>query len=618
MLCLAFMGLLLSATSASGEGRYVALQCYPGVGSADHSSAEFSGPARKFAREASCSDRGLGLHSPRRSPRGRHGQWTISAPKGTSFSYVSLQSQQRGAKGWRPAVDLVERGAGAVPIDDIPADGGWHSVWKSGSFDAVVARLGCAKRKRGSSASKGRRRTRSCRRTKRPFVYARQFEFRIADEAAPDISGLTGSLLGGGIRSGLQAASVTASDKGGGLRAVFLRVNGIPTANRGLPCDLTRMGAKTVADKLRPCPPSRSETLSVNASAAPFRPGENAVQACASDYSDSDTGVFPANTTCTAPRIVISNGGCDRVAATSGSDGNSGTILSPYRSGQKLADSLASGQRGCLRAGTFATNTAIEFRRPGITLTSAPGERATVRGLMKIHKEAHGVTVTNLNIDGRSPYRMGPMIYAANATFDNVDVTNYNTGICFLLGPNDPAFGRAINTVIQNSRIHHCGLLPAQNGDHGIYVAASSGAIIRNNWIYDNADRGIQLYPDSQGTQVYGNVIDGNGEGIIISGGGATASSNNLIRNNVISNSKIRWNVESNWPSRVGTGNVVRNNCLWASNSNPYYRERGGVLGVGPLGFTTSGNVIADPRYVSRFWKDFRLQAGSPCASTLG
>ena len=101
--------------------------------------------------------------------------------------------------------------------------------------------------------------------------------------------------------------------------------------------------------------------------------------------------------------------------------------------------------------------------------------------------------------------------------------------------------------------------------------------MIRDNWIYDNADRGIQLYPDSQGTQVYGNVIDGNGEGIIISSDGSSSpSSNNLVFNNVISNSKIRWNVESAVPGGlVGTGNVVRDNCLLAVQPGSLLRPGG-------------------------------------------
>ena len=60
-------------------------------------------------------------------------------------------------------------------------------------------------------------------------------------------------------------------------------------------------------------------------------------------------------------------------------------------------------------------------------------------------------------------------------------------------------------------------MLPANNHEHGIYVEASDGAQIVDNWIYDNADRGVQLFPDAQGTYVARNVIDRNGQGVIFS-----------------------------------------------------------------------------------------------------
>ena len=312
---------------------------------------------------------------------------------------------------------------------------------------------------------------------------------------------------------------------------------------------------------------------------------------------------------------------CDRIASPAGSDANPGTVAAPVQTAQRLIDVLAAGQTGCLRVGTFDFDDVIEVRKPSISLTSYPGERATLKGELKIEKGADHVTVSDLDIDGRSSYNLGPMVFAAYATFDNVDVTNYHTGICFILGAVDPAYGRAVNTVIENSRIHDCGQLPAKNGDHGIYVAHSDGAIIRNNWIYGNADRGIQLYPDSQGAKIYGNVIDGNGEGVIVSSDGETASNYNLIRDNVISNSTIRWNVESNWGGGlVGSGNVVLGNCLWATNDDPYYNRNGGIIvpfDGGTRGFAVSGNLIAEPEFADRAAGDLRMRASSRCLKLL-
>ena len=95
-------------------------------------------------------------------------------------------------------------------------------------------------------------------------------------------------------------------------------------------------------------------------------------------------------------------------------------------------------------------------------------------------------------------------------------------------------------------------MLPAQNHHHGIYIEASDDARILNNWIYDNADRGVQMFPDRAGTYIAGNVIDGNGQGVSF----ARQSANNVVEHNVISNSVLRWNIED-W-ELTGTGNVAR------------------------------------------------------------
>jgi hypothetical protein len=137
--------------------------------------------------------------------------------------------------------------------------------------------------------------------------------------------------------------------------------------------------------------------------------------------------------------------------------------------------------------------------------------------------------------------------------------------------------------------------------------------VIRGNLIYDNADRGIQFYPDAKDSLVTNNVIDGNGEGVIFSsetGGGEYsapyASSGNLVARNIISNSRVRHNVEAFWAGPVGTGNVVRDNCLWNGAQ--------GNVDLSAGGFVASSNVVADPEFVDREAGDFRLEPGSSCA----
>ena len=310
---------------------------------------------------------------------------------------------------------------------------------------------------------------------------------------------------------------------------------------------------------------------------------------------------------------------CDRVAAPSGADNNAGTLADPFRTAQKVADSLSSGQTGCFREGLYAADDIIRVSRPGITLTSFTGERATLKGRLYIVRGANGVTIDGLNLDGRnSASAPGISVNAADTVFRHLNVTTYNDEICFVLGNTD--YGRAVRTIIEKSRIHNCGVLPATNQDHGIYVDNADGTIIRDNWIYDNADRGVQIYPDAQGTEVYRNVIDGNGEGVVISGDGTTASSNTDVHHNIISNSKERWNIESNWPNAlVGRNNRVHDNCMWATSGRDYYNLNGGIIpGTEVLqGFTESDNVISSPGFVNRAANDFTVPADSPCAFAI-
>jgi len=300
---------------------------------------------------------------------------------------------------------------------------------------------------------------------------------------------------------------------------------------------------------------------------------------------------------------AVGSGRCTKVASTTGSDSASGTEAAPFRTAQKLVSSLSSGQTGCLRAGTYSADNEVKVSNAGITLTSYPGERARLTTRLWI--AADGVTVHDLVLDGVNAGDLpSPTVSANDAVFRNNVVTNEHTAICFDLGSR--SYGRAARTLIAANRIHDCGRLPATNHDHGIYVARADDTVIRDNLIYRNADRGIQLYPDAQRSKITGNVIDGNGEGIIFGGDSEVASSNNLIENNLITNAQIRYNVESYYSSGdpIGTGNIVRNNCIWGG-------EQGNTQGPG---FSATDNLIANPLYVDRASGNFALLGGSPCA----
>lgn len=300
---------------------------------------------------------------------------------------------------------------------------------------------------------------------------------------------------------------------------------------------------------------------------------------------------------------------CDLYAGTNGNDAAPGTSSAPFQTVQQLVDRLQPGRIGCLLGGTYRGDVRIaKGGQPGspVRLTSSPGARATIVGRLYVTDSANDVIVSNLYLDGRNDERLpSPTVNGDRVTFTHDDVTNENTAICFALGSSQ--LGTAVDVLIESSRIHDCGELPATNHDHGIYVASSRHAVIENNAIYDNADRGVQLYPDAQSAIVRNNGIDGNGVGVMFAGDAEQASSNNVVRNNVIADSTIRANIEAWWGAAVGSGNVAQSNGGW--------NGRQGNIGT-QSGFVAIGNVIADPQLVDRAEKDFSLRPHSACAGT--
>ena len=307
---------------------------------------------------------------------------------------------------------------------------------------------------------------------------------------------------------------------------------------------------------------------------------------------------------------------CDLVASPTGSDKASGTATSPLRTAQALVDKLKSGQTGCLkgRDGIFNENRWITITTPHITLTSYPGTKATLKGRLWV--DADGVTVTALRLDGRNGEigPRSPVITAADVTFSGNNVFNgHKATSCFGLGSD---YGRAVRTVIENNKIHKCGRLSATGYDHGIYIESSTDAVIRNNYIYDNSDHAIQLYPDAQGTKITGNVIDGNGEGITIGGKGSVASNNNTVTGNIIANSKLGWNVDSGNDGPNATGNIVAYNCIWASSSSSYFNQNYGVQ-PGSRNFQAFSNTFQQPLYVNGTAGNLKLTSTSGCQGVL-
>lgn len=304
---------------------------------------------------------------------------------------------------------------------------------------------------------------------------------------------------------------------------------------------------------------------------------------------------------------------CDRYASPRGRDSARGSARRPFRTVHRLLRSLRPGWVGCLGRGTWSEDVGVaRGGRQGapIVLTHAPGARPTVRGIFSVSRTAHDVIIRGLRLDGaNSDATPSPQVNAERITFAGNNVTNRHSGICFVAGGEFEHYGIARDLRLIGNRIHDCGRLPATGHDHGIYLEGTERAVVKGNLIYGNADWGVHFYPAAEDSLVEGNVIDGNGGGVIFAGEAGYASSGNLVAHNVISRSTRTYNVESWWGDAVGSGNLATNNCLW-----------GGAEGdiAETLGFDAVANVLAEPRFVDAEGRDRRVRAGTECARIVG
>jgi hypothetical protein len=318
------------------------------------------------------------------------------------------------------------------------------------------------------------------------------------------------------------------------------------------------------------------------------------------------------------PVVTRASAACTRwVSSTRGSDAGPGTQTAPWRSISKLVASWQAGDVGCV-SGSFVEDVSI-FRggtsSAPVTLRSLPGTRASLRGRLWVARGADHVVVSHLRLDGRAiddtnrNSLPSPTVNARSTMLLDNDITNARSRVCAVLG-SIRGYGTAIMPTLAYNRIHDCGRRGA-NTHHGIYVESARYARIVWNAIFDNADRGIQLYPDAQRSLIAGNVIDGNGTGIIFSGAEGYASSNNTVVRNVIAGSQVRNNLEHYWeqPGRVGRGNLAADNCLGGA--------RQGDLALPVRGYVARGNTSAIVRYLDRAADDLRPAAGSGCRAWM-
>jgi len=350
-----------------------------------------------------------------------------------------------------------------------------------------------------------------------------------------------------------------------------------------------------------------------------------------------------------APASASADGACDRHASPTGSDAAPGTDAAPVRSVAHLAEILGPGEEGCLPAGaTFTEPIGTFIIDRGAGIPSAPvtirtadpqGEPAIVNGQLWVKPEVHDLAFERIRfLDSPGNGDRGTMlvIHGDRIALRETEIS-YPRGLCVNVGNRSAyvagdteATVASEGFVIERSRVHDCGTHPrvveslreaGQSGVHGLYLINAPGALIRDNYVYDNVSRGLQLWPDTDGALVEHNVIDGNGSNVNIGSSASYGhfSERNRFTRNVISNAVLRsvydrpWgpgdteSVVGNFPASGSYGNTLEGNCVHQADP---------ALRYGGSGYEHTGDVFADPLYVDRSRHDYRLHVGSPCTGT--
>lgn len=302
---------------------------------------------------------------------------------------------------------------------------------------------------------------------------------------------------------------------------------------------------------------------------------------------------------------------CALWAAPYGADTNPGTQSAPFQTLSKLASSLRPGQTGCLPGGSSFVRreviTAVGTGGGRITITTAPGgAKAVLADGVETTQATRYLTLTNLAIGGtaNSPDSKvaGTVVLRGFATA--LTRTDVGPGSLKEIGRSCVVLDHAGRALVSGNVLHECnGASPGLYGA-GVLAATSAGARILDNVIFGNAGGdALALSPNAQVSVVRHNLLVDNRNGVYFGGGPKVAARDNRIEENVITRDAA-FDVHSGYPANapVGTGNVIRANCIWSP----------GATTASGAGFRVGVNRKVNPRVV-KGQGTYRLAASSPC-----
>ncbi len=185
----------------------------------------------------------------------------------------------------------------------------------------------------------------------------------------------------------------------------------------------------------------------------------------------------------------------------------------------------------------------IRFTNCEIKSDHATEVQSSTSSAMATSGEADSIEFINCNIHGFRRY--GTYARGTNWLFDGCDI--HHNG-AYGLHIYDSGNTNVSNNIVRNSRIHHNSLIPGQNlaTSAGVLLSSGSNNCAYNNLIYSNGEGnsnnlgGIQFGGNALNNCAYNNTIYGNGGvGISVDTGSGALIKNNLIYNNSGNNNQI-------------------------------------------------------------------------------
>jgi 5-hydroxyisourate hydrolase-like protein (transthyretin family) len=291
--CAVFAGLAPAAAHAS----YSVRECTSAVGNSDAAMIRPFGGATKVSQSDNCGNWGLRMDANGQSTGNTYVVWQWTAPPNTIFKTAQTQLHYYTDGGYGP----MTSGSGTPGYSGVGSSGNfWVTpVQSNSSFYAIYER--CFGNPCSSTSA---------------FAYITDFYADVEDQSVPSVNA-SGDVLDGGVVSGVQTVTATATDSGGGVQSIAVYVNGIPSASSPI-CGPDVEGV--AYSHLKPCPDSsgpRAIQLDTEHGAG-WVNGANEVRICGFDIGGNESPCL--RRTVSVDNSCAASGGSAATSLDSGAD----------------------------------------------------------------------------------------------------------------------------------------------------------------------------------------------------------------------------------------------------------------------------------------------------------